>query len=123
MLQDFYHKTRLGVSALVPYLPALLIATICLFSVIEPSFAQTSSATSSSADLLKKGTTTSNNLTTLIRDFGKPIGTVIFVILALVMTVRGKQIIAQFGWLIGGLILAVMGASIIAVIWSIAISA
>ncbi|RCK37294.1 TrbC/VirB2 family protein [Thalassospira xiamenensis] len=122
MLQDFYHKTRLGVSALMPYLPVMFIAALCMVAMIEPSVAQTKTAVTKEA-LVTKGTTVSDNLTTFIRDLGKPIGTVIFVILALVMTVRGKQIIAQFGWLIGGLILAVMGASVVAVIWSIAISA
>jgi hypothetical protein len=106
----------------MPYLPVMLIAALCMVAMIEPSFAQTKTAVTKEA-LVTKGTTVSDNLTTFIRDLGKPIGTVIFVILALVMTVRGKQIIAQFGWLIGGLILAVMGASVVAVIWSIAISA
>ncbi|RCK43192.1 hypothetical protein TH30_19410 [Thalassospira profundimaris] len=123
MLQDFYHKTRRGVSALLPYLPVFLIAAIFLLSVIEPTFALTGSTATTKEALVTKGTTTSDNLTILIRDLGKPIGTVVFVGLALLMTVRGKQIIAHFGWLIAGLILAVMGASIITVIWSIAISA
>lgn len=112
MIKDFYHTNRLAVSAMFCRLTALALAALFVLGVLaDPAVAQTAAA------LTTKATAGATQTTDFIKTLAKPVGTVVFVVLAVVMMVVGKQILAKFGWVIMGLILVVMGGSLVGMLY------
>lgn len=111
MIKDFYHTNRRHVSAMFRCLASLLLAAFFLGVLFDPVMAQNATA------LTAKATAGASSTTDFIKSLAKPVGTVVFVVLAVVMMVVGKQILAKFGWVIMGLILVVMGGSFVAMIY------
>lgn len=117
MTQDLYHKTEHAVSVVLSWLPVVLVAFLLLSSLSGHAFAAGDVTTKQA--LITKGQTVSSGFTEVIKGWAKPIGSIVFIVLFLLMMFVGKQILAKFGYAIIAIIGVVMSASIVAVIWSI----
>lgn len=117
MIKDFYHTNAFNVSAMLRSIAYFVLAIMAIWILLDPLVAFANEAPSSEA-LTLKATTGASKTTDFVKTLAKPLGTVVFVVLALVMMVLGKQILAKFGWVIIGLILVVMGGSLVTVIYS-----